>query len=74
MPQIRGRRRGGRVAFASAAVQTVYGSAFIIEALRAKGVTELWERAGTRGAGPQLGTLYRRLGFNEAGQLYRKEL
>lgn len=42
-----------------------------IDALRAKGVTEVLCRAGLRGSGPRLGALYRRLGFEDAGQLYR---
>jgi hypothetical protein len=45
-----------------------------IEALRAKGVTEVFGRAGTRGSGPRLGVAFRRLGFEDAGQLYRLEL
>lgn len=45
-----------------------------IEALRAKGVTEVFGRAGTRGSGPRLGAVFRRLGFEEAGQLYRRDL
>lgn len=45
-----------------------------IEALRRKGVTEVVGRAGTRGSGPRLGVAYRRLGFEEAGQLYRLDL
>lgn len=45
-----------------------------IEALRRKGVTEVFGRAGTRGSGPRLGIAYRRLGFEEAGQLYRLDL
>jgi hypothetical protein len=45
-----------------------------IEALRGKGVTEVFSRAGTRGSGPRLGAVYRRLGFEDAGQLYRRDL
>jgi hypothetical protein len=45
-----------------------------IEALRSKGVTEVFGRAGIRGSGPRLGAAYRRLGFEEAGQLYRLNL
>lgn len=45
-----------------------------IEALRERGVTDLYLRAGHRGSGPRLGTLYRRLGAAEFGQLYRLEL
>lgn len=45
-----------------------------IEALRAKGVTEVFGRAGVRGSGPRLGAVYRRLGFEDAGHLYRRDL
>jgi hypothetical protein len=45
-----------------------------IEALRRKGVTEVVGRAGTLGSGPRLGIAYRRLGFEEAGQLYHLDL
>lgn len=45
-----------------------------IAALRAKGVTEVIGRAGTIGSGPRLGIVYRRLGFEDAGQLYRLQL
>jgi hypothetical protein len=45
-----------------------------IEALRRKGVTEVVGRAGTVGSGPRLGIAYRRLGFEDAGQLYRLDL
>lgn len=45
-----------------------------IEALRARGVGEVFFRAGTRGSGPRLGTLYRRLGAQPAGELYSLEL
>jgi hypothetical protein len=44
-----------------------------IAGLREKGVTEILGRAGTRGSGPRLGTMYRRLGFDDAGHLYRLE-
>jgi hypothetical protein len=40
------------------------------EALRAKGVGEIIFRAGVRGDGPRLGTLYRRLGAEDCGRLY----
>lgn len=46
---------------------------FSINALRARGVTEVLGRAGTRGSGPRLGTMFRRLGFEDAGHLYRLE-
>jgi len=42
--------------------------------LRARGVSEVQMRAGIRGDGPRLGTLFRRLGAQEAGQLYRLAL
>jgi GNAT superfamily N-acetyltransferase len=45
-----------------------------LEALRARGVTQVLMRAGHRGSGPRLGTFYRRLGAEEFGQLYRLEL
>jgi hypothetical protein len=45
-----------------------------IEALRGKGVTEVFGRAGTRGSGPRLGAVYRRMGFEDAGHLYRLNL
>jgi len=45
-----------------------------IEALRHKGVTEVLGLAGVRGAGPRLGSVYRRLGFDTAGQMYRLQL
>lgn len=35
-----------------------------------KGVGEIFLRAGTRGSGPRLGSLYRRLGAEDAGHLY----
>jgi hypothetical protein len=44
------------------------------DALRRKGVSTVIGRAGTRGSGPRLGTIYRRLGFEDAGHLYRLEL
>jgi hypothetical protein len=43
-------------------------------ALRERGVSEVQMRAGHRGAGPRLGTIYRRLGAEEFGQLYRLPL
>lgn len=45
-----------------------------LESLRARGVTEVIGRAGTRGSGPRMGTMYQRLGFADAGQLYRLEM
>ncbi len=45
-----------------------------LQALKRRGVHEVLFRAGHRGAGPRLGTFYRRLGAVEFGQLYRLEL
>lgn len=45
-----------------------------LDALRARGVNEVVMRAGVRGSGPRLGTLYRRLGAEEFGQIYRLKL
>lgn len=45
-----------------------------LDALRAKGVSDVFGRAGVRGAGPRLGIVYRRLGFEEFGTLYRRDL
>lgn len=45
-----------------------------LDALRARGVDEVFLRAGYRGSGPRLGVLYRRMGAVEIGQLYRLEL
>lgn len=42
--------------------------------LRQRGVTELFMRSGVRGSGPKMGALYRRLGAEEFGQLFRLEL
>lgn len=44
------------------------------EALRARGVSDVQMRAGVRGAGPRLGTLYRRMGAEDFGHLYRLDL
>lgn len=41
-----------------------------IEALRERGIDEVLMRAGTRGSGPRMGALYRRLGAVDYGQLY----
>ncbi len=41
-----------------------------IEMLRVKGVGEVLMRAGVRGAGPKLGTLYRRLGATAYGEMF----
>lgn len=45
-----------------------------IEALREKGVDEVYFRAGTRGAGDRAAILYRRLGAELAGQSYKLSL
>jgi hypothetical protein len=45
-----------------------------IEALHRKEVTEVLGRAGTRGSGPRMGTMFRRLGFEPAGELYKLDL
>ncbi len=45
-----------------------------IDALRAKGVADVFARAGVRGSGPRLGIVYRRLGFEEFGTMYRRDL
>lgn len=42
--------------------------------LRARGVGEVFMRAGPRGDGPRMGTIYRRLGAIEDGQLFRLPL
>lgn len=43
-------------------------------ALRARGVDELFLRAGPRGSGPKLGTLYRRMGAEDFGRMFRLKL
>lgn len=45
-----------------------------IEMLRAKGVKQVFARAGIRGDGPRLGSMYKRLGFVDDGALYRLDL
>lgn len=45
-----------------------------LKALNARGVDYVLFRAGHRGAGPRLGTFYRRLGAEEFGQMYRLNL
>jgi GNAT superfamily N-acetyltransferase len=47
---------------------------FARDELRKRGCTEIFMRAGVRGSGPRLGALYRRLGAEELGQLYRINL
>jgi ribosomal protein S18 acetylase RimI-like enzyme len=45
-----------------------------IDMLRAKGVSQVFARAGVRGDGPRLGSLYKRLGFVDNGTLHRLNL
>ena len=45
-----------------------------VEALRAKGIDEVYFHAGPRGMGPRMGTVYRRLGAVEFGNLWKLEL
>lgn len=45
-----------------------------LDALRARGVTEVIMRAGHRGSGPRLGAFYRRLGAEGFGQLYKLQI
>jgi len=45
-----------------------------LDLLKKRGVHEVIMRAGVRGSGPKLGTLYRRLGAEEFGHLYRLKL
>ena len=45
-----------------------------IEALRARGADCVFLRAGVRGDGPRLGSLYKRLGAEDFGQLFRLDL
>lgn len=45
-----------------------------LEALRARGVQEVFMRAGIRGSGPKMGALYRRLGAEDFGHLYRLKM
>jgi hypothetical protein len=42
--------------------------------LAERGVNEVWFRAGPRGDGPRMGSVYRRLGAAEEGTLYRMTL
>jgi hypothetical protein len=44
------------------------------ETLREKGVSDVQMRAGVLGAGPRLGTFYRRMGAEDFGRLYRLDL
>ena len=45
-----------------------------LEALKARGVDDVFWEAGQRGSGPRLGTMYRRLGAMEHGHTYRLQL
>lgn len=42
--------------------------------LKARGITEVYGRAGPRGSGPRMATLYRRLGFLPDGALFKLEM
>jgi hypothetical protein len=42
--------------------------------LKARGVDEVFMQAGTRGSGERIGSLYRRLGAENNGQLYKLDL
>ena len=44
------------------------------DALRAKGVDVLYCRAGIRGSGHKIGAIYRRMGGEECGEMYRVKL
>jgi hypothetical protein len=45
-----------------------------LAALREKGIGEAFLRAGVRGDGPRMGAVYRRIGAEDFGQLYRVNL
>ncbi len=45
-----------------------------IAALRERGATEIIFRAGTRGSGPRMGTMFRRLGAQDHGHLFQLDL
>lgn len=45
-----------------------------LQKLRARGVKEVFMRAGVRGAGKRISTIYRRLGAEDFGQMFRLEL
>lgn len=47
---------------------------YALQALREKGIDEIFWRAGPRGDGPRMGPLYRRLGALPDGELYRLNL
>ena len=43
------------------------------DALRERGVQQIWMRAGVAGSGPRMGAVYRRLGAQPWGELYKLE-
>lgn len=43
-------------------------------ALKERGVTEIYLRAGIRGSGPGLGTIYRRMGAESFGEMFKLKL
>jgi len=45
-----------------------------IDDLRSRGVGEIYMRAGTRGSGPRMGSLYRRMGATNTGELFMIDL
>jgi hypothetical protein len=45
-----------------------------LDRLREKGVADVFARAGNRGAGPRLGIMYRRLGYEEFSTMHRLDL
>jgi hypothetical protein len=45
-----------------------------IVALKARGIEEVYMRAGTRGSGPRLGPVFRRLGAEPDGEMFRLNL
>jgi hypothetical protein len=45
-----------------------------IDDLRNRGVGEIYMRAGTRGSGPRMGSLYRRMGATNTGELFMIDL
>jgi len=45
-----------------------------VERLREKGIDEAYFHAGVRGAGPRMGTLYRRIGAKPFGEWFKLEL
>lgn len=45
-----------------------------VQALRERGVGEVFFRAGTRGSGPKMGALYRRMGAEDFGRVFKLQL